>query len=205
VLLDMGGVLVELGGERPFLEMIGGGVGAEEMWRQWLASPAVRAHETGRMDTATFAEEAVREFGLAVSPAVFLEHFRGWLAGPFAGARELLEELAERHRTAILTNISAVHWPIAQAYGLFDRVERVFASHHLGAIKPDREFFEIALTQFGAAPSEAVFFDDNVVNVEGARACGIEAHVVRGPAETRARLVELELLPRRGADFFPGS
>ncbi len=195
VLLDMGGVLVELCGERPFLEMIGGEIAADEMWRRWLHSPAVRAHETGRMETADFAEEAVREFGLAVSPTDFLEHFRGWLAGPFAGAHELLDELAARHRTAILTNISAVHWPIAESYGLFDRVERVFASHHLGAIKPDREFFEIALAQLGAAAPEAVFFDDNAVNVEGARACGIEAHVVRGLGETRARLVELGLLP----------
>jgi putative hydrolase of the HAD superfamily len=195
VLLDMGGVLVELAGERPFLELIGGGITAEEMWRRWLASPAVRAHETGRMRTADFAEEAVREFGLGVGPAQFLEHFRGWLAGPFAGAHELLEDLARRHRTAIVTNISAVHWPIAEGYGLFDKVERVFASHHVGAIKPDRDYFEIVLDGLGAAASEAVFFDDNAVNVEGALACGIEAHVVRGPGQTRERLVALGLLP----------
>ncbi len=149
VLLDMGGVLVELCGERPFLEMIGDGVGADEMWRRWLHSPSVRAHETGRMDTPTFAEEAVREFGLSVGPEEFLEHFRGWLAGPFAGAHELLDELAARHRTAILTNISAVHWPIAESYGLFDRVERVFASYRMGAIKPDRDYFETVLAELG--------------------------------------------------------
>jgi HAD superfamily hydrolase (TIGR01509 family) len=195
VLLDMGGVLVELGGERPFLEMIGGDMSAEEMWRRWLASPSVRAHETGRLDSLVFAEEAVREFGLSVGPAEFLEHFAGWLHGPYEGAHDLLEALAGRHRTAILTNISAVHWPIAEAYGLFDRVERVIASYRIGAIKPDRDFFEIALAQVGAAAADAVFFDDNIVNVEGARACGIEAHLVRGLAETRARLVELDLLP----------
>ena len=195
VLLDLGGVLVELVGERPFLEMMGGGIGADEMWRRWLASPSVRAHESGRMDTADFAEEAVREFALPVAPEEFLEHFRSWLAGPFAGAHELLDELAARHRTAILTNISAVHWPIAQSYGLFDKVERVFASYRMGAIKPDRDYFEMALSELGATPAEAVFFDDNVVNVDGARAAGIEAHVVRGTAATRARLVELGLLP----------
>jgi putative hydrolase of the HAD superfamily len=194
VLLDMGGVLVELAGERPFLEMIGGEIAADEMWRRWLASPAVRAHETGRMDTPAFAEEAVREFGLAVTPAEFLEHFRSWLAGPYAGAHELLDEIATRHRTAILTNISAVHWPIAESYGLFDRVERVFASYRMGAIKPDRDYFEMALAELGATPAEAVFFDDNVVNVEGARACGLEAHVVRGVDETRSRLRDLGLL-----------
>jgi putative hydrolase of the HAD superfamily len=195
VLLDMGGVLVELGGERPFLEMIGGGIGADEMWRRWLASPAVRAHETGRLETRAFAEEAVREFGLSVGPAEFLDHFTGWLRGPYEGAHDLLEALVARHRTAILTNISAVHWAVAQSYGLFERVHRVVASHHVGAIKPDREFFEIALSQTGAGAADAVFFDDNVVNVEGARACGIEAHVVRGLGETRRKLAELELLP----------
>jgi len=194
VLLDMGGVLVELSGERPFLEMVGDGVGADEMWRRWLHSPSVRAHETGRMDTPTFAEEAVREFGLSVGPQEFLEHFRSWLAGPFAGAHELLDELAARHRTAIVTNISAVHWPIAESYGLFDRVERVFASYRMGAIKPDRDYFETVLAELGAAPSQAVFFDDNVVNVEGARACGLEAHVVRGVEQTRRRLRDLDLL-----------
>jgi glucose-1-phosphatase len=195
VLLDMGGVLVELTGEQPFLEMIGGDVGAEEMWRRWLASPSVRAHETGRMKTSDFAQEAVREFGLSVGPAEFLRHFTGWLNGPFEGAHDLLDELAARHRTAILTNISAVHWPIAEGYGLFEKVERVVASYRIGAIKPDRDFFEIALAELGATVPEAVFFDDNAVNVEGARACGIEAYVVRGPEEVRARLVELDLLP----------
>ena len=195
VLLDMGGVLVELGGEQPFLEMIGGDMDADEMWRRWLASPSVRAHETGRLDTPSFAEQAVREFGLSVGPAEFLEHFTGWLHGPFEGAHDLLDELAGRHRTAILTNISAVHWPIAEAYGLFDKVDRVVASYRIGAIKPDRDFFEIALAELAATAPEAVFFDDNVVNVEGARACGLEAYIVRGVGETRSRLVELGLLP----------
>jgi putative hydrolase of the HAD superfamily len=195
VLLDMGGVLVELGGERPFLEMIGGSLSAEEMWRRWLASPSVRAHETGRLDSRAFAEEAVREFDLDVAPSEFLDHFTGWLAGPYEGAHDLLDALGGRHRTAILTNLSAVHWSIAESYGLFEKVERVVASYRVGAIKPDRDFFEIALDEMGATASEAVFFDDNIVNVEGARACGIESHVVRGLGETRARLVELNILP----------
>ena len=195
VLLDMGGVLVELGGEKSFLDMIGGGIEASEMWRRWLASPAVRAHETGRMGTSEFAEAAVREFGLSLAPEEFLGHFRSWLLGPYDGVHDLLDELAARHRTAILTNISAVHWPIAQGYGIFERVERVIASHLVGAIKPDRDFFEIALAELRATTEEAVFIDDNIVNVEGARAAGLEAHVARGIGETRDCLRALGLLP----------
>ena len=179
VLLDLGGVLVELGGERPFLEMIAEDVAPEEMWRRWLSSPSVRAHETGRLDTRAFAEQAVREFGLKVGPAEFLEHFTGWMRSPYEGAHEFLEALGQRHRTAILTNISAVHWALAESFGLFERVDRVVASHRVGAIKPDRAFFDIALAEMGAEAADAVFLDDNIVNVEGARACGIEAHVVQ--------------------------
>jgi len=195
VLLDMGGVLVELGGEQPFLEMIGGELSRDELWHRWLHSPAVRAHETGRLDSRAFAEQAVEEFGIALAPEDFLAQFTGWLHRPYEGVHDLLEELSSRHRTAILTNISGVHWPIAESYGIFDRVERVIASFRIGAIKPDRDFFEIALAEMGVATDEVVFFDDNIVNVEGARAFGIESHVVRGLAETRAKLIELEFLP----------
>ena len=123
VLLDMGGVLVELGGERPFLEMIGEGIGAEEMWRRWLASPSVRAHETGRMDTP----DVRRRGGARVRPlgepgGIPRALHAAGCTGPFEGAHDLLDELAGLHRTAILTNISAVHWPIAEGYGLFDKV-----------------------------------------------------------------------------------
>lgn len=44
------------------------------------------------------------------------------------------------------------------------------------------------------APHEAVFLDDNEINAQGARACGIEARVVRGLGETRETLRRLGFL-----------
>jgi len=194
VLLDMGGVLVELGGEKPFLELLGGSHTRESMWRMWLDSPSVRAHETGRLGTQGFAEAAVAEFGLSVGPDAFLEHFESWIVGPYEGVHAFLEDLSSRHETAILTNISAVHTDIVAGYGLFERVRHVFASHLIGEIKPDRAYFEHVLDRMNLAPGEAVFLDDNEINAEGARACGIEAHVVRGLDETRTRLRDLGII-----------
>ena len=194
VLLDLGGVLVELGGEQAFTDLLGGGLTREQMWHRWLHSPAVRAHETGRMDAKDFAAAAVREFGLSLSPAEFLERFSSWIVGPFEGAHALLDELAERHDTAILTNISGAHWDLASSYGLFERVGRVIASHQIGEIKPDPAFFEVALASLGADAGRAVFFDDNALNVESARRLGIESHLVRGLDETRRTLEKLGLL-----------
>ena len=193
----MGGVLVELGGERPFLDMIGGDVAPEEMWRRWLASPSVRAHETGRLDSLALR----RGGGARVRPdrsgpdGVPRALHRLARTAPSRAPTTCSTRWPARHRTAILTNISAVHWPIAEGYGLFDRVERVVASYR--SAPSSRTATSSRSPWPGSAPAaaDAVFFDDNIVNVEGARACGIEAHLVRGLDETRARLVELDLLP----------
>jgi len=194
VLLDLGGVLVELAPSTDFLERLGGAQPAEALWRRWLASPSVRAHETGRMATSDWAAAVVREFDSPLSPADFLQSFHDWIVGPFDGAHALLDQLRARHRTAILTNLSAVHWEAASGFGIFERVDSVFASFREGVIKPDREFFSRALERLNARATDAVFLDDNLTNVEGARACGIEAHVVRGVAETRSTLARLGLL-----------
>jgi glucose-1-phosphatase len=61
-------------------------------------------------------------------------------------------------------------------------------------VKPDRTFFEHALARLNLAPDETVFFDDNQINVDGARSCGIPAFRVVGIKQTRSKLIELSLL-----------
>ena len=48
-------------------------------------------------------------------------------------------------------------------------------SYELGVAKLDPRFFELAAQRVGAAPSEILFVDDNVENVEGARSIGMPA------------------------------
>ena len=61
----------------------------------------------------------------------------------------------------------------------------------LGLVKPDRAIFEavaIRLPVPAAAVGRVLFLDDNLVNVEGARACGFVARHVRGVDEARRAL-----------------
>jgi len=48
-------------------------------------------------------------------------------------------------------------------------------SCHLGAVKPNRAFYERALAKFGLPPAACLFIDDRPENVEGARDFGISA------------------------------
>ena len=189
----MGGVLIQLDAERQMRAFVGD-IPREEMWRRWLLSPAVREHEVGRMSPEDFAVAVLQEFGSPASTGTFLESFHHWIVGPFPGASTLIDELAVRYRMALLTNTCAYHWSHPAIAAMAPQFHHVIASHLAGVIKPDREFFELALAECGVAAEEAIFFDDNELNCEGARACGIEAHRVLGTAALRDALVNRGLL-----------
>lgn len=195
VLFDFGGVLAELRGESHLLPLVKHRLSREEMWAHWSHSPAVRAHETGKSSAEQFSELIVGELALDVSPADFLAGFRQWIVGPFAETHDLIRDVALRHTTALLTNTSAVHWPVIESLDVLPHMNHVFASHQIGRIKPDRVYFEFVIEQMGIAPEEAVFFDDSPLNVAAARELGLHAYRVKGAAQVRQRLTALGLLP----------
>ena len=51
----------------------------------------------------------------------------------------------------------------------------VVGSGDVGIMKPDPQIFQIALERLDVAAEEAVFVDDFIENVQGARALGIHA------------------------------
>ena len=53
------------------------------------------------------------------------------------------------------------------------RFDHVALSYETGLVKPDAAAFEACLRNLGVQPGEAVFFDDSIVNVEGAEKLGI--------------------------------
>jgi glucose-1-phosphatase len=195
VWFDLGGVLVELGAEDHLRSVMGDRFDSQTFWPRWMASAAVRAHETGRMPAADFAAAIAREFDMAVSPEEFLAGFGSWVRGVHDGSLELLHEVGQRHQTALLSNTCQAHWPIIEATGIPQAIHHVMASFTVGEIKPDRAFFEKVMKTTDTAANEAVFFDDILINVEAARACGLTAFQVRHPTEARKHLVELGLLP----------
>jgi putative hydrolase of the HAD superfamily len=194
VLFDFGGVLGELRGEAHLLGLLKHRLTREQMWMRWSESSAVRAHETGTVSAEKFAEQIVEELALGVGPVEFLAGFRDWIVGPFAETHDLIRDVASRHITALLTNTSALHWPVIESMGVLPHMHQVFASHQIGRIKPDRAYFDFVLAQMGLAAREAVFLDDSPQNVAAARDLGLHAYRVEGAAQARQQLTMLGLL-----------
>lgn len=195
ILFDLGGVVVELTGVGTMIEWSGGGITSEEVWRRWLRCEAVRAFESGRSTVERFGREAVAELGLSVSPEEFLQGFASWIGGVYDGTHETIAGLRGKAAVACLSNTNAIHWEtMTVKFGLHTLFDQHFLSHELGMLKPDREIFEHIPAALGLQPERILFFDDNRINVEGARSVGMRGHHVAGMSEARAVLHELGLL-----------
>lgn len=189
VLFDVGGVLVELGGVETLLGWLGSGATVEQLWPVWLRSPAVRAFEGGRIEPLAFARAIVSELNLSIAPEVFLESFAAWPTRPYPGALELVASIPERYQRALLSNSNPLHWPrVIDGMALGSRFDHCFSSHLTGKLKPDAEAFEHVAQALGCEPSEVLFLDDNQLNVDAARAIGMQADRARGVEESQQAL-----------------
>lgn len=197
ILFDIGGVLVALDGVPSMAKLLGVEPHHEALHAKWIASPSVVAHETGKIDAAAFAAGVVADLGLPVTADCFLRDFCNWPAGLLPGALQLLDEIPDSYHVAALSNTSAVHWDRIRAMGLADRFDQTYLSHQIGCLKPADEAFLVALEGMRLSPSDVLFLDDGLRNIDAAVKLGMHAHLARGPEEARRVLARYDVVPPR--------
>ncbi|MDB5693423.1 MAG: family phosphatase [Alphaproteobacteria bacterium] len=113
------------------------------------------------------------------------------------GVHRIVEEL---DRSGIplfsITNFSVDFWrPFrAKEEAFFSRFRDIVVSGEEKLLKPDPALYYRALDRFGLKPAEALFVDDRRINVEGAEAVGMKAHLFVDAKRLRRRLEQEGLL-----------
>ena len=154
-----------------------------------LASPSVRALESGRCGAEEFGRGLVEELGLSIGPDEVVERFRAFPRGLYPGAAELVASIPDEVVTGLLSNTTALHWDgQTDADVIRGLCDHAFLSFRLGLVKPDRAIFDRVAAELGLPPPTILFIDDNRINVDGARRAGWRAEVAKGPDEARAAL-----------------
>lgn len=78
------------------------------------------------------------------------------------------------------TNTIAAHYHILARLGVFAWFDAAYASHELGCVKPEPEFYRTILHKEGAQPEESMFIDDMQSNVDGAKELGLIGILFKG-------------------------
>jgi putative hydrolase of the HAD superfamily len=196
VVIDLGGVLLELNNTRSTFAY----AASDEAFKEvWLTSPSVRRFERGDVGAPQFAEQVVRELGLPYGPREFLRRFAAWPGTLFPGTLELLEQLKGYAATALLSNTNPVHWN-RQDIGatLLPLFDQVLLSFQTGLLKPDADVFADLIERCDCAPGTILFLDDNSLNVDAAIQLGIAARHVRGVNELKSVLQSEHIVAARG-------
>ncbi len=178
VLLDLGGVLLDL---HDPVATFGLDMHRDEFLEAWLLSPSVRKFERGDMTTSQFASAIVEEFALPYAPAEFVRRFESWPDAVYEGVPELLDSIGRRRQIALLSNTNEVHWNRHDIAGrLAPHLHEVFLSYQTQHLKPEPTAFEDVLQHFAVDADKILFLDDNPLNIDAARGCGMQARLTRG-------------------------
>ena len=122
----------------------------------------------------------------------FRRHWHEMLPNVIAGSVEILEKLvADGRDVTLLTNWAADTF--VEARGRFPFLEKprgVTVSGEIGLIKPDHRIYEHHSAAFGLESGATLFIDDNLKNIEAARAYGWKAIHFTDPQTLRAALAE---------------
>ncbi|HEX4569832.1 MAG TPA: HAD family phosphatase [Dongiaceae bacterium] len=120
----------------------------------------------------------------------FDERWLETLDGAVEEAVAILEELrAAGVKTYAITNFSREKFALTRTrYPFLDSFEGIIVSAHEHLLKPDPRIYALLCERHGLAPADCIFIDDNLANVEGARAFGMQGHHFKTAAGLRADL-----------------
>jgi putative hydrolase of the HAD superfamily len=106
---------------------------------------------------------------------------------PLEGAVETLRALRERGlRVGLISNTmwpGASHLPDLELHGLIDYLECLIFSGDVEAWKPNKEIFQLGLSEFDLAPDEAVYVGDSMYfDIWGAQQAGMRGVWIEQPS-----------------------
>jgi putative hydrolase of the HAD superfamily len=136
----------------------------ELFFRGWMTAAGIPEEEFQECATRFGAIHREATLWRVVRPGIFeaLEAFKS------AG-----------YKLAIVSNAEGQVEADAKRFGLAPFFDVIVDSHIVGVAKPDPRIFQIALERLGVGPDEVKFTGDIYsIDVEGARAAGIEARLI---------------------------
>ncbi len=197
IIFDLGGVLIDWNPRYLYRKIF-----QTEEEVTWFLENICTGEWNDLQDGGRSFEEATKE--LIQKHPEWEEPIAAWygrwqetIAGPIEGTVNILREIkdSKKYRLYALTNWSAETFPWAlENFDFLHWFEGIVVSGIEKTRKPLPEFFQIIFDRYTIKPSEAIFIDDNLHNIEGAKALGMNTITFKSPAQLLKELQERKLV-----------
>lgn len=193
IIFDLGGVLIDWNPLYVFNDLI-----PDEERRAYFFEEVCPMHWNERQDAGTLIALATEE-RIALFPEWEHEiraYYGRWvemLGDANHGTVEILKKLIDSpdYRVYALTNWSAETFPVAKAIERFHFLhwfEGTLVSGEEFLLKPQPEIYEAILSRYDIDREKAIFIDDNIKNVIGSIAVGLDAIHFQSPEQLAEEL-----------------
>jgi glucose-1-phosphatase len=194
LLFDLGGVVIDIDFQRAFARWAETTrFDAALLRERFSRDEAFKLHETGRLTDEAYFESLRMSLGINISNAEFLDGWNAIFVGEMPGISDSLAKVATRVPLYAFTNTNRAHHLYWSSHlGNFaSHFKEIFVSYKIGLRKPDAEAFQFVVEAIGVPAERILFFDDVLANVEGARACGLQAVLVTATSTVREILARV--------------
>jgi 2-haloacid dehalogenase len=190
VVFDIGNVLLAWDPRNLYRRYFEGREEKMEWFLSNVCTPAWNVEQDRGRSFADAVDLLVKEHLPEWHPMIraFDEQWQETISGPIHGTVDILKSL-KRSSVPVyaITNWNQDKFREALArFDFLNSFDGIVVSGDERMLKPDREIFELFCERYGVQPETAVFIDDSLRNVEGARAAGMHALHFVSP-ETLAR------------------
>lgn len=193
VIWDLGGVLLRTENHAPREQLAARlGITYDDLYRLIFESDSSHLASVGKITTETHWETVRKALKLSREefPTVPYHFWGGDRLD--TGLVEYIRSLKPAYKTGLLSNAwDDLHYMLVEKWHIADAFDEIIISAEVGVTKPDPLIYKVALQRLGVLPSEVVFIDDFLNNIEGARAVNMHTIHFRSAKQARAELEQI--------------
>lgn len=165
----------------------------DDIKNKFLFDETFERFERGEISIEQFRATISKRLELNVTDEDFDNGWCKTFLDCYDGTNQLLADLKKHYRLVALTNTNILHeriWKEKFADTLTN-FEKIFCSHLIGTRKPEEQSYKIVLEYLQLEPSETIFIDDNINNINGAKKLGITTIWVSSQQQMRKDIARL--------------
>ena len=197
IIFDLGGVLIDWNPEYLYLDFFEGDLVKMNTFFEHVCTMDWNENQDAGYPLAQATEDKIALFPeYETLIRIYYERWEEMLGEAISGSVQVLKKLIEnpQFRVVALTNWSAETFPVAlKRFDFLHWFEGIVVSGTERTRKPYSEIYQITLDRFNIAASEALFIDDNLRNIKGAEALGINVIHFSTPEELIKELDDFKI------------
>jgi putative hydrolase of the HAD superfamily len=187
IIFDLGGIFLNIDFSKARKAFIDLGVSDfDNLYSQHNANNLFQLLETGNITPKEFHDSFVEQTGVPLTYTQLTDAWNALLLDFPSERLKWLKDIGKKYNTFLFSNTNQIHYEAfsnsfrQQTGEDFDSYfKKTYYSHQMGLRKPDPESYLYILKEQQLHPSETLFVDDTLKNIEGANRAGLQtAHIV---------------------------